>query len=385
MLLLARPATAQTPMWPDIVQYCPSAFSSLGSFTSCLYGLLEDDPVHLATNRYIAPGSGTVTAVLHGVRDFSDEEAKRQLTGEAAVSDRLFWKFRVSYELTPWRANEREPLVSSVVYRRLAHLSFFGLGPNAPDRSYDFAANELSIALTKHKILTSWARLDAAIGYDHWSIPANTDPTSVKANFTELTAPGINNQPHYVEYSAAVGIHSEPLRNILTLTGKFFEDISGTGASFFETDLVAQHDFPLGGADTETYGKLSGRVQMSFLNPIHNPVPFYMQPTLGGADINGQESLRGFQDYRFRGDDAAVAQVEYDHVMVKDYLHGFVFVDAGQVAMSAGELFRFASIRHDVGVGLSLQLQRQSWLRAYVAFGGGEGAQANLQFTMPVS
>jgi len=385
MLLLALPASAQTQMWPNVIPYCPSALSSMGAFTSCLYGLLEDDPVHLATNRYIAPGSGFLTAVAHGIKDFSDDEAKRQLTGEAAVSDRLFWQFKVSYELTPWRAEEREPLVSTVVYRRLAHLSFFGLGPDTPDRSFDFGAYELSIGVTKHKILTPAIRLDASIGYDQWSISDSSDPSSVKANFTELTAPGINNQPRYLRYSAAFGFHLEPLLNILTLTGKFFQDVSGKGASFFETDLAAQHSFHLGPSESATYGQLSASLRLSFLDALHNPIPFYLRPTLGGADINGQESLRGFQDYRFRDNDAAVLQVEYDHALLKDYLHGFVFADAGQVAKSAGELFRFASLRHDVGLGLSLQLQKQSWLRAYVAFGGGEGAQTNLQFTMPTS
>jgi len=43
-----------------------------------------------------------------------------------------------------------------------------------------------------------------------------------------------------------------------------------------------------------------------------NVVPFYMQETLGGSDINGQPTLRGFADYRFRAPDLMLIQVEYD-------------------------------------------------------------------------
>jgi len=44
-----------------------------------------------------------------------------------------------------------------------------------------------------------------------------------------------------------------------------------------------------------------------------NVVPFYLQETLGGSDIDGFAALGGFADYRFRAPDLAVIQVEYDH------------------------------------------------------------------------
>jgi hypothetical protein len=42
-----------------------------------------------------------------------------------------------------------------------------------------------------------------------------------------------------------------------------------------------------------------------------NAFPFYMQETLGGID--GQPTLHGFADYRFRAPDLLLFQVEYDH------------------------------------------------------------------------
>jgi hypothetical protein len=382
LLMLSSQAVGQA--WPDVAQGCPHAFSSLGYASTCLYGLLADEPIHLATNRYIAPGDGTIGAVAHTTVDFSDDSAVRRLTAEAAVSDALFWKLAMGFELRPYVIGEREPFNATVVYKRLAHLTFFGLGPDTPEIPYDFAADEASVTFTKDKIITSWLRLRGEVGYDQWRISASNDPSSVKANFTDATAPGITSQPRYLKYGLTARFHTEPVNDLLTVTEHFFEDISGQGASFFESDLVVQKNIYLDEDKGLKNGTLSLRLQINLLAAIHGAIPFYLQRSIGGADIDGQETLRGFQDYRFRGTNDAVVQIEYDHVLLKDYLHGFLLFDAGQVAPSGAELLRFDSLRHDVGAGLSLFLAGDSWLRAYVAFGGGEGVHANLHFTVPV-
>jgi hypothetical protein len=44
-----------------------------------------------------------------------------------------------------------------------------------------------------------------------------------------------------------------------------------------------------------------------------NRVPFYFQPTLGGADINGQRLLAGYDDYKFRGPNLLALQESVEH------------------------------------------------------------------------
>lgn len=41
-------------------------------------------------------------------------------------------------------------------------------------------------------------------------------------------------------------------------------------------------------------------------------MPFYLQKTIGGSDIDNQPTLRAFKDYRFRGPDLMTVQAEYD-------------------------------------------------------------------------
>ena len=59
-------------------------------------------------------------------------------------------------------------------------------------------------------------------------------------------------------------------------------------------------------------------------------MPFYLMPTLGGND-----TLRGFREYRFRGPHAILAQAEY-RFEIWSGLDGALFYDAGKVAEHAG-------------------------------------------------
>jgi hypothetical protein len=85
--------------------------------------------------------------------------------------------------------------------------------------------------------------------------------------------------------------------------------------------------------------------------PTGSVVPFYLDDTIGGSDINGIPTLRGFQDYRFRGP------------------------DLGQVALQASDL-SFGNLRQSYGFGLTFWSGNKVWFRAYVGLGSGEGSHS---------
>jgi outer membrane protein assembly factor BamA len=72
-------------------------------------------------------------------------------------------------------------------------------------------------------------------------------------------------------------------------------------------------------------------------------IPFYLQPTVGGSDINSKVSLRGFPNYRFRDRNAVAVQVEYS-VPIADPVGLLLFYDAGQVGSTVSDL-TFAHLR----------------------------------------
>lgn len=102
-----------------------------------------------------------------------------------------------------------------------------------------------------------------------------------------------------------------------------------------------------------------------------NTIPFFMRPTVGGQDIDSLTSLRGFANYRFRGNDATFLQASYT-LSVYDPLGLLVFYDAGNAGDSLGAL-SFAHLRQDAGFGVNIRIMRVSYAQAYLAWGAGSG------------
>jgi hypothetical protein len=113
-------------------------------------------------------------------------------------------------------------------------------------------------------------------------------------------------------------------------------------------------------------------------------VPFYLQPTLGGADFEGTDTLRGLVDYRLRAPNRLLTQVDFDKAVanlgVKGHPIGqyglYGFFDAGNVSFTPSQLTA-QGLRADVGIGVSIAIQNKIVVRAYIAFGAGEGSHLN--------
>ena len=106
-----------------------------------------------------------------------------------------------------------------------------------------------------------------------------------------------------------------------------------------------------------------------------NIVPFYYQPTLGGSDIESNLTLRGYPDYRFRGTNLALMQIEYSKpVPAIDPVGILAFYDAGSVALP-GQSYHMVPFRQDGGLGETLRLRGNIMFQAYAAMGAGHGVQ----------
>jgi hypothetical protein len=130
---------------------------------------------------------------------------------------------------------------------------------------------------------------------------------------------------------------------------------------------------------------VTGRVTTSYASDV-SAVPFYLQPTLGGADLEGVDTLRGLVDYRLRAPNRVLVQVNFDkpiyNVGIKGHPLGqyglYVFFDAGNVSLKPGDLLA-NGLRKDVGVGFSVAVQNKIVARVYVGFGAGEGSHPNFK------
>jgi outer membrane protein assembly factor BamA len=102
-----------------------------------------------------------------------------------------------------------------------------------------------------------------------------------------------------------------------------------------------------------------------------NEVPFYLQPTLGGA-----RTLRGYRTFRFRDRSALLLQAEY-RWRINDFVSGALFYDTGAVARTLADLGR---LERNYGIGLRAGGRMGSAFRVDFAFGGHEGSRLLIRF-----
>ena len=161
-----------------------------------------------------------------------------------------------------------------------------------------------------------------------------------------------------------------------------------TLSSRFEAN-VEQRFYPEkkkhGGVIEQNYFSVLWRYSVSNAN-AGQAIPFYLQGTIGGSDIDNQPSLPAFKDYRFRGPDLMTVRAEYDRKLceacapcksgtihtVCSHLGLLVAYDAGKVALRKSDL-DFSGLQQSFGGGISIYLGKDVIFRMAVALGGGEG------------
>jgi hypothetical protein len=104
-------------------------------------------------------------------------------------------------------------------------------------------------------------------------------------------------------------------------------------------------------------------------------VPFYLQPSLGGAN-----TLRSYADYRFHDRNMLVLNLE-TRVALMTHMDAAVFIDAGNVAPRIGDL---DLAKRSYGAGIRLHSRGNTFVRADVAR-GGEGWRFLFRLNDPLS
>ncbi len=134
----------------------------------------------------------------------------------------------------------------------------------------------------------------------------------------------------------------------------------------------SQISFEIKPRDRCDFGTLNFRAHLvTSRAATSNVIPFYMLPTVGGQDIDSRVSLRGFDNYRFRGADATFFQVEYT-LPVYDPFGALVFYDAGNAGNTLSNL-AFGHLRQDAGFGINIRILRMPVAQIYLAGGRGAG------------
>lgn len=315
----------------------------------------------------------------------------------------------------------------------LNKLTYFGLGPNTVEAARSFFGMRQTI-VGASAVKPFAARLSAAFYgelngrfVDIFASPNQPSPT-IGALYTEATAPGLTTQPGTLQFGEGVRMRPVWFDDFLHLDynlayqqfvapGSSFSfqrlttDLSHQFAIFRKTtriivprdtngpdecsvdqdsenaecfvDKFAQHHECLtaAGASTPECKALSRDLQGSFgfrvysalsMTPGADLVPFYFQPTLGGSDINGNQSLSSYQDYRFRAPDVLLLRESFEQSLGSLPLGIALIADEGKVSLTRGGLGSSPWL-HSFSAGLTLRAGGFPQVFLLFSWGGNEG------------
>ncbi|HTS36606.1 MAG TPA: hypothetical protein VMH04_13105 [Candidatus Solibacter sp.] len=228
---------------------------------------------------------------------------------------------------------------------------------------------------------------------------------SIETVYTNATAPGLASQPGFLQL--AQGIRVDPVlwdRLEFDYSGNFQEFIAPSNSTnSFErwtvdlnttfylqsyqkaTPATVKRTAPGTGPNscalpgdacpaitTNHNGSVGFRLLVSeSMNSATSVVPFYLQQTLGGGDINGGMSLGSYQDYRFRAPNLLLMQAHAEYAIWGPL--GLKFqADEGRVAMTRSDL-GFSHLRHSFAAGLTIRAGGFPMVSMMFAWGGPEG------------
>jgi hypothetical protein len=255
---------------------------------------------------------------------------------------------------------------ASLRYHHLPEVDFYGLGNDSSlqdrttflqqDAWYDlvigWAYAERAILVVRGGFLQAFV----APGHDE-RFPTTQDV------FDEGSAPGLGVQPDFTHVTAAAVLdgRDQPgnphAGGLLALTAGRYHDRAAQGFSFHRFSADGRAFLPLGSSQRVLALRAMGSVDKPLAG---SAVPFYLQETLGGS-----HTLRGFANFRFRGERRLLMQAEY-RWEAAPVVELAAFVDAGNVSSHESE-WTVDDLHTSYGLGLRLKSRTAVLLRFDVA------------------
>lgn len=304
-------------------------------------------------------------------------DGRVQFRVAAKISTRLYEK--ADAQLTfPHLANDRAFLDFLAVYRNYPQVDYYGPGPNSSKTGRsDYRLEDHSADFTAGVRPIRYLKMGVTGGYLAINVGPGTDERFVSADriYTEAQAPGIQNQSDFLrggpfiqfDYRDSAG--NPHKGGNYTASFLYYDDRGLNLYNFRRLSADAQQYIPF--FNEKRVIALRARTELSYRNS-GVPIPFYLQPTLGGSD-----DLRGYRVFRFYDDNSFVMNGEYRWEIMTG-LNMALFGDAGKVFHSKSQL-NFADMRTDAGFGLRFSNKQSVFMRWDVGF-SPEGFQVWVKF-----
>ena len=220
-------------------------------------------------------------------------------------------------------------------------------------------------------------RVGGAVQYIQPTVGRGEDTRvpSIEALFSDATAPGLALQPDYLLTSSFVELdYRQPINarkgGWYRIEFSRYDDRDFDAYSFNRVEVDLRQYVPF----LAERRVLAGRALVSTSDvEAGQTMPFYLMPYLGGND-----TLRGFREYRFRGPHALLLQAEYRYEIWSG-LDGALFYDAGKVALQRSDL-DFTNLEKDYGFGFRFNTDNGVVMRVDAGFGSSDGKHLYITF-----
>ena len=381
------PTVVGTGDWDQWKKNCHDMRTDFGkdTFLSCATSTFRSRPFHFVAQS-VVPGSGVGGGGYYG-QDLKGGNGQKRLEFTGVLSIRQFWfaegKFTARRPHSgSYHSDENFALQLYARNKQMGDLPFYGLGPDTNvHNAVHFSERDTRAGALLASPLNSWL---SAAGTFEAIFPtvgnvSSTRVTSIGQVYDEATAPGLASQPTFLHFEALLRPHfafaSEHLQLNYRFRYGYFYDTDTGHYSFrrFVADFGHAIYPESEGGIRRLDSVLNIRVRLAMSDAAStNAIPFYLQETIGGSDIDNQATLRSFRDFRFRGPNSFLVQTEYDRRIIGP-VGILAFYDAGKVTNARSDL-NFSNLHQGFGGGLSFFLAGKVVFRAYVGLGGGEGA-----------
>jgi hypothetical protein len=352
-----------------------------GGFERAMH-FAEEKAIFILGREGLYPKLGSLTtgsgfAYGAGFRDRDLFDKKGTIDVWAATSTRRYWatEARVTF---PKLANRRLLVEAWAAHREYPSEDFFGIGPDsARDNQTSYAIRSNLFGGRAGVRPVGIVLAGGGVEYLNPRLGPGEDSRvpSIEQIFDPVSAPGLGESVDFLHTMAFVEVDYREPKNARK-GGWYRFDLS-----HFDDRTTGRYSMTRFNTDLRQFvGFLAGRrviatrlfVSTSETEP-GEVMPFYAMPTLGGND-----TLRGFREYRFRGPHAILGQLEY-RWEIWSALEGALFYDAGKVANRRADL-SFKDLESDYGFGFRFNTDEAIVFRVDAGFGSSDGKHLYIVF-----
>ncbi len=312
----------------------------------------------LTSGSGIAAGAGYRTHLTGTV--FTDVSGVISTNNSKAFDAKARWA-------TLW--GNRIELWSAVAWRDLTEEDFYGVGLDTrPDMRTDYALRTTDVSGRALTHLMPRVDVGLDVGGLFPTVSRGRDEVlpATQDRFTDAEAPGLGNQPTFaytrlfteIDYRDKRG---DPHRGGYVNAGWGVWRDRAHEFDFDRFDLEVAHFIPLAPRHV-----VALHTELAFANNKPGErIPFYLLPVVGGNN-----SIRAFDNYRFRGENSFYMNAEYRYDLFK-YVELAGFIDAGEVRADWEDI-GFGGLLGGYGGGVRVKAMDQVIVRFDVA-NGAEG------------